>query len=158
MNARAVAKLVGAKIGTLNAWIARGYIRGLEVGTSGKRRNIDADTALRIAIFADLIRFARYMPPEHASSLAWEIDLSKGGGFLVAPGAENYTAANPGNTRLFGAIYTPADAPGGVAATIARLPKLPRTYVTINVDEIAEQVRQAEAEWLARQEGKQPDG
>jgi len=158
MNARAVAKLVGAKIGTLNAWIARGYIPGLQVGTSGKRRDIDADTATRIAVLADLLRFVRYMPPEHASSFAWEIDLSKGGGFVVAPGAENYTADIPGDTRLFGAIYTPADAPDGVAAAIARLPKLPRTYVAINVNEIAQQVRQAEEEWWRSRGGKQPDG
>jgi hypothetical protein len=150
MDARTAARIAGVKLGTLNAWAQRGLIPGMTLGTKGRARDIDADTALRLAVYAALIRFDR--PPDDASKMAWGFDLSKGGGFLVVPGPENYTEAadpegKPPDARLFGAIYTPAAAPGGVAATIARLPKQPRTYLVISVGEIAEQVRQAEQQW-----------
>jgi len=166
MDARTAARIAGVKLGTLNAWVQRDLIPGMTLGTKGRARDVSADTAIRLSIFAALLRFNR---PGRASILAWEekIDYRKGGS-LVVPGPESYTEADdpegddPGDeppiTRLFGAIYTPADAPGGVAATIARLPRQPREYLVINVSAIAEQVRQAEAAWLQSRGGTRPDG
>ena len=54
MDARTVARAAGIKLNTLNAWISRGLITWVTVGTSGKRRDFDFDTAVRIAIFAEL--------------------------------------------------------------------------------------------------------
>src|SRR5262249_37529068 len=65
MDARTVARVAGIKLTTLNAWISRGLITWVPVGTSGKRRDFDFDTALRIAIFADLVRFNA--PPDYAA-------------------------------------------------------------------------------------------
>jgi hypothetical protein len=155
MDARTVARIAGAKLGTLNAWVQRGLIPSMSLGTKGRPRDIDNETALRIAIFAELVRFGR--PPDDASQMAWGFKFTiKDDGFLVVPGPESYTSGNPDDTRLFGAYYTPH--PHDLAASINRMPSPPRVFLTIDVGKIAEQVRQAEQEWQQRRGGQQPDG
>jgi hypothetical protein len=56
MDAQTVARVAGIKIGTLNSWVQRNLLRGMTIGASGRRRDIDFETALRILIIAELVR------------------------------------------------------------------------------------------------------
>ena len=65
MDARTVARIAKVKIGTLNAWVQRGLIPGMTIGPSGRRRNIDVETATAISVFAQLVNFG--VSPDIAS-------------------------------------------------------------------------------------------
>jgi hypothetical protein len=155
MNARAVAKLVGAKIGTLNAWIARGYIRGLEVGTSGKRRDIDAQLALQIAIFAELTRFG-VTPEEAALLVPRDQELPR----LSLPGVP--MRARHGGRSDWLIVIRPGtevipgyQLRGALTWRVASLADFendekfsaPAAALVINIPQLAARVRQAELEW-----------
>ena len=48
MDARAVAEIAEIEVGTLNVWVQRGIIPGMSVGTRGRQRDIDLETAIFI--------------------------------------------------------------------------------------------------------------
>jgi hypothetical protein len=173
MNARAVAKLVGAKIGTLNAWIARGYIRGLEVGISGKRRDIDASTALEIAIFAEMTRFG--LSSDEASKLVPRLhplvprdshdrdllppDMPPPGGdwgdWLIVhrPGAQMSSG-----DRLQNAITVQAKSLADYQKEFVEKITPPAAALVINIPALIARVLEAEREWQQHRGRKQPDG
>jgi len=56
MDARGVCEVAGIAVPTLNVWIQRGVIPGWTVTGSGRLRDFDFETALRIAITSELVR------------------------------------------------------------------------------------------------------
>src|SRR5205814_7338420 len=47
----------GIDVGTLNAWISRGYVSGITANAQGRRRDFGIETATQIAIMWQLSRF-----------------------------------------------------------------------------------------------------
>ena len=152
MDARTVARVAGIKLNTLNAWISRGMVSWVTVGTSGKRRDFDFNTALRIAIFAGLIK--HLAPPEYAARAAESLSETRiqAGWVCVIPAQVE--------GRLTIAHFSPDEQ--SELIDLIRLwgdsQEAPTYFDAINVGKLAARVRQAEAEWLARQQDKQPDG
>ena len=149
MDARTVARIAGVKVGTLNSWVQRGLIPGMTIGASGRRRDIDTDTATRIAIFAGLLRantsidyaaaVVRTMPPGSTEA-----------GWLYIPG----TGVDP--TQRTPISHRPSlDALTEHARNIEdQLKDPPVFYAALNVGRLAERVRAAELEWQQSRRAK----
>jgi DNA-binding transcriptional MerR regulator len=56
VNAAAVTRITGVPIGTLNVWVQRGLIPGLNIGTRGVSREFTLDRVLHIAALAALVQ------------------------------------------------------------------------------------------------------
>ena len=56
MDARALSAAAGVDVGTVNAWISRGYVPSLTPDAQGRRRDFDIESATHIAIMAELSR------------------------------------------------------------------------------------------------------
>jgi len=76
----------------LRTWIQRGYVPGLSVETSGKRRNFDIQTAVHIGIMADLMQYG----------------IGAAIASLVAQSARMETAREDANCLLFAKSYSPS--------------------------------------------------
>jgi len=120
----------------------------MTVGTQGRRRNIDPDTAIRIGIFAELFRFG--IPAVEAAIFA-DLDLN--------PHAKLLVVRRPNDEALRDAAYA------SLAVTLesydqisewvrSRFPDRPPTILAvINIEVLAERMRRAEEEQWS-QEGK----
>jgi len=62
MDARTVAQIAGIEVGTLNVWVQRNLIPGMTIGARGRQRHFDLDTATRVLIIAELVRFGLGAP------------------------------------------------------------------------------------------------
>lgn len=67
MKCRALAKLSGYQLGTINAWIQRGHVPGLEATQQGKRRQFSIDEAANIVALGLLVRLG--LPATKAARL-----------------------------------------------------------------------------------------
>lgn len=140
MDARTVAKAAGIEVNSLNVWVHRDLIPGMPVGTQGRRRDFDLNTAIGVAIIAELVRFGLSVK-QAACFATWEKppapfsrrllvipEWVKGG-----PLAIGY----PSNELLFD--------------TIRSLPHMlgepPSIYCVIDVECLAQRMKQAEEEW-----------
>ena len=152
MDSRTAARAAGVKMGTLNAWFARGWIPGVTVGLSGKRRNIDFETAVRVAVFAQLTKHR--VDPDRASQVAADLprERTQSGWLFVPPQdwREQWGAPGMACTHMM---------------DLAQLHELlrsfhspPEFFVMIDIGQIAERVRRAEALWQETRSGKQSDG
>src|SRR5262245_60570776 len=56
MDARAVSEATGIGVGTLNVWIQRSLIPGMDIGARGRQREFDLDTATHILVMAELVK------------------------------------------------------------------------------------------------------
>jgi hypothetical protein len=145
MDARTVARIAGVKLGTLNAWIQRGLIPGMTIGTKGRPRNIDTATALRIAIFAELVR--RLAPPDYAARVAAtmsETELQAGWLYLIPGQADRMTIAH----------FSPLEHPSELIRHFEDSEDPPTFFAAVNIGKLAAQVRLAEAEWQQRRGDK----
>jgi hypothetical protein len=141
MDARTVARISGVKLGTLNAWIQRGLIPGMTIGTKGRPRNIDANTALRIAIFAELLR--HLAPPDYAARVAATMSETEmqAGWLCIIPGQAD---------RITIAHFSPPEHPSELIRQFEDSEDPPTFFAAVNVGKLAERVRLAEAEWQER--------
>jgi hypothetical protein len=57
MDARSLAAAAGVNIGTLNVWVQRGLIPGMTIGTKGRQRDFDRETATGVLLLAELVQF-----------------------------------------------------------------------------------------------------
>jgi len=162
MDARSVARAAGIKLNTLNAWISRQQVPWVTVGTSGKRRNFDFDTALRIAIFAELVRLSA--PPDYAaksvSSLS-ETMIQAGWLYIIPAQVEGrVTIAHfPPSERASALIRrfedaqnSPSEDPQDPASFS------PSSFSAINLTSLAARFRAAELQWQQSRGGQHPDG
>jgi hypothetical protein len=154
MDARSVARAAGIKLNTFNAWISRGLIPWVTVGASGKRRDFDFDTAVRIAIFAELLRLSA--PPDYAAQVAATMSESaiQAGWLYIIP------AQSEGRITI--AHFSPSE---HASELIRRFEDdqdsasfSPASYSAISVARIVERVKNAEREWQESRGAKQPDG
>jgi hypothetical protein len=136
MDARTVAEIARVKMGTLNQWIARGLIAGMEVRTSGKRRDFDLITAIRIAIFAEMMRLG--VPPDLAAiAIAGPVKLD--GWLLFFP----QQPLPPGVAARLDVFYEATHE--DILAQLASQPEPPISYAVISVAQLVERAGQLAA-------------
>jgi hypothetical protein len=156
MDARTVARIASINLGTLNSWVQRGLIPGMTIGIKGKPRDIDLLTALRIVVFAELVR--RLAPPEYAAQVAKslsETQIQAGWLYLIAARQAD---------RLTIVYYSPDDRPRGSdlirqfedAQDAQDDPSAfsPPFFAAINLSLFAGRCREAERAWQESREGK----
>ena len=141
MDSRTAARAAGVKMGTLNAWIARGWIPGVTVGLSGKRRNIDFETAVRVAVFAQLTKHR--VDPDRASQIAADLpgERTQSGWLFVPPQDWRDEWGGPGMACTH--MMEIAQLPG----LLRTLHSPPEFFVMVDVGQLAARVRAAEQEW-----------
>jgi len=151
VDARTVATIAGVKVGTLNAWAQRGLVRGLELGPSGRRRNIDIETAVRIGVIAALVRFG--LSADVAAAIAWHADPFHGRLLCALAPREGWeTADGRESNSPLGFVLLHDDA--GVPEVLQKmLPGPPAVDVVMNVASIEE--RMTKADELSQAGGKQ---
>lgn len=71
MDARAVAEIAEIEVGTLNVWVQRGIIPGMSVGTRGRQRDIDLETAIFILVMAELVKIGFGAPAASQVAMYW---------------------------------------------------------------------------------------
>jgi hypothetical protein len=155
MDAKAVAQAAGVAVGTLNVWVQRDLIPGMQPGARGRLRDFDVKTATHIAIMAELARLGIGAPT--AATIASDHDR----GLRVALMFD--VPIPPGNVPpddpLFDKLkvefkrnpgrywFSALDDLKELFATVGE----PAVYLIVNVEAITTRMRQAEAEWQDRQ-------
>jgi hypothetical protein len=149
MDARTVACLVGVKLGTLNSWVQRGLIPGMAIGTKGRPRNIDADTALRISVFAELMRAGTAI--DYAANIVKNMPQAvtqAGWMYIPGPGMEHYDDPTARIIVSYSpSVYVLAE---HIRRTENQAPDPPVSFTALNLGKLAARVRQAEEEWQSR--------
>jgi hypothetical protein len=141
MDARTVARTAKVKVGTMNAWVQRGLIPGMTIGASGRRRNIDIDTATRIIVFAGLIKFG--IPPEKASDIVASIGPNNE--FLLV----EYESLGEGPYVVTALEVPPAFPP--IPAILAGRNLRPELSLIVYVDGLRQEARNAQEQWEREQ-------
>jgi hypothetical protein len=146
MDARAVTRAAKVKVGTLNAWVQRGLIPGMTIGASGRRRNIDVDTATQIIVFAELVNFG--VPPDKASRIVAGV-MPDTGLLLIgydSPGEGPYTVTAfpmPPGSHPLDALLAARKSRSDIGWT--------DLSVIIWVGSLRQRARNAEAQWQKEQ-------
>ena len=152
MDTRAISEVTGVQTGTLNTWIQRGFVPGMDVEVSGRRREFDLETATHVGIMTEMVK----------------LGFSASFGSLIAQQRRRYSGLLIGEAieearRRLGRrgekIILKAGDPEATATigfnSEADLPKLlekfpggrPAAYVIVDVGVIKAKMRQAEKEW-----------
>src|SRR5262249_12289417 len=133
---------------TLGQWIARGLIPGVRVGASGKRRDFDFPTAVRVAVFALLTK--NRVDPQRASFIAQDLphDRTQSGWLFVPAQDRRDVGGGPGMACTHIPELTQ------LPSLLQQLNPPPRFFVMIDIAQLAERVRQAERDWLQTRGGK----
>ena len=144
MDARTLSRLVGTPAGTLNAWVQRYYVPGMGVNPRGRRRDFDLETAMHVAVMAELMPYG--LGPEWAaeaakSAVAAHRDRSPDGVVVYS------------KTEKKWALYVNGNDP---SQSILQLnpEERPDVYTFLNIARIAEKIRQAEEEYQATRKAR----
>jgi hypothetical protein len=146
MDARALSAATGVEVGTLNAWISRGYVPGIMPDAQGQRRDFDIDTAMHIGIMAALSLFGLGAPL--ASSTARDACDALKGKYSLRQNASYpllLVSYDAGKQIQYG-FQTEED----LAAALNAMTERPSVYLTINAGRIFKNIQQAEDEWQLR--------
>ena len=151
MDARAVAEAAGIPVGTLNVWVQRGLIPGMKVGSQGRQRDFDLNTAIGIGIVGEFVRFgfdapvaSMFLPRVSKRTPSITKRLLRSKRLLISRkpipgqplGAEEYA--------IFG-FDTESELPALFQAS-----ERPNAYAVIDLDNIKARMKQAEKEWRQR--------
>ncbi|MFL5268834.1 MAG: MerR family transcriptional regulator [Stellaceae bacterium] len=68
VDADAAARAAGVPVGTINVWIQRRLLPGVEVGSRGKSRSFSVDDVLHLAVMAALVRIGIASPLASAAA------------------------------------------------------------------------------------------
>jgi hypothetical protein len=151
VNSRALSRVTGVQAGTLNAWVQRGYVPGMEVEVSGRQRDFDVDTATHIAVMAEMMQlgFGAQIAAVAATSAHHEKRLLFAKRPIRAVGTPNFQYQGG-----FEFIPFKSEASEALAKFANQYPDFgqPSAYVVINVERIAARIQDAEKEW--KQGGK----
>jgi hypothetical protein len=156
MDARAVAKAAGVKINTLNVWVARELIPGMAIGTRGLRRDFDIDTAINVALMAELVRFGLGAAAASAAVAKAETERGQGEkllvlfGFSLAPDMVVYEPAKLAELQEFmrqAPVVRPFNSEADLPAFFEKHHIIADVYAVINVKQIEAKMRRAAEEW-----------
>lgn len=154
MDARTLSKVTGVQAGTINAWIQRGYVPGMDVVVSGRRRDFDLKAAIHVGIMAELMPFGFGAP---LASLVAKYAIAGGTPCCLVTHPIQIEEA-PKLGQMSGWIpmggFTPThfasekDLPKALAELRGRSPSglLPSVYIVVNVERIEARMRRAEKE------------
>jgi hypothetical protein len=155
VDSRALSRATGVQAGTLNAWVQRGYVPGMDVEVSGRRRDFDVDTATHIAVMAELMQLGFGAPV--ASWAAHSARHEKRLLFAKRP----IRAVGTPNFQLQGGLnFIPFESEAKLSEALATFAGFypdfgqPSAYVVVDVERIAARMQQAEDEWQLRGEVK----
>jgi len=135
IDARALARIAGVGVGTLNVWIARDLVPGVDTGTQGRARLFDLDSAIHIAIMTALVRQGYAAPG--ASDVAFSLRQGgwdrRGKVLIVRTGASQ------------GHLFTSQEAPSLTALEreLEHRAVKPDVFTIVAIDDIFERVRKA---------------
>jgi DNA-binding transcriptional MerR regulator len=153
MDVRALSEATGVQAGTLNAWVQRGFVPGMGVETSGRRRDFNVETATHIGIMAEMVKlgfsasFASRIAEQRARHRKLLIGeaiaevrrrLGRPGGKVALSAGDPEATATLGFHSEEGDLVEKLDHfPGG----------RPGVYVVVDVDGIKAHMQQAEQQW-----------
>src|SRR4051812_7583613 len=162
MDARTLSRVTGVQAGTINAWVQRGYVPGMDVEVSGRKRNFDLETAVHIGIMAELMPFgfgasSASFVAKHAAAPGVKKPRCMITGPLVGP------RGNDPEIVGFTPTYFDSDKtlPEALAQLRDRSPDgraPPGAYMVINIEEIESRMRRAEEEWRQSQNTRRGRG
>jgi hypothetical protein len=153
MDARAVAEAARIGVGTLNVWVQRGSIPGMTVGSRGRQRDFDLDTAIHIAIMSELVRAGVSAPA--ASRIATEHRHSKKILLFsdVSPHPNTGTVVSPATITEYERSLRRVR-PAIPFKSEEDLPKFfeqahiyPAVYTVINIEQIVARMQRTHEEW-----------
>jgi hypothetical protein len=148
VNSRALSRVTGVQAGTLNAWVQRGYVPGMEVEVSGRQRDFDVDTATHIAVMAEMMQlgFGAQIAAAAALSAHHEKRLLFAKRPIRAVGTPNFQFQGG---FLFIPFKSEAKLPEALADFANQYPDFgqPSAFVVIDVERIAARIQDAEKEW-----------
>jgi hypothetical protein len=139
MDARTLSRIVGTPAGTLNAWVQRDYVPGMSVNPRGRRRDFDPETALHVAVMAELMPYG--LGPEWAA--------------IAAEGAvEAYLTGHPVCWIAYLKNKTEKKWELQVEEPPLDPNDRPDVYTVINIARIAEKIQKAEAEYQSSRKAR----
>ena len=149
MDARALGEAAGVQVGTLNAWIQRGFIPQVIADARGRSRDFDLETAVHVAIMVELVHFGFGAP---LASIAAAYALNGPEPFcvftheLLKPSSGEIADKMGFRHRHFSSERKLPEAlanwgPGGT----------PSVYMVVNLRSVRTKIQQAEKNWQQRQ-------
>jgi hypothetical protein len=145
MDARAVALAAGIDVATLNVWVQRGQIPGMSIGARGRRRDFDVETATRVAIIAQLVRFGMGAP--QAAFIAGSLKTPFHRRLVIASGDALQHMAEP-RLRYPSPVTFFEMSSDDVAEMLQKmLQELPILYAVVDVERLEERMKKAQEYW-----------
>jgi hypothetical protein len=142
MDARSLAEAAGVKVLTLNAWVHRGLIPGVSVGSRGRPRDFDMGAAVHVALMVELVQLG--LGAGTASAIARDRPQSKR--LCLVFGMQPGELASMIGVQFLRRAPLPIgfdsedELPGG----FKRLGISPSVYTVINVEQIAARMQCAQ--------------
>jgi len=163
MDTQAVAEAAGVGVGTLNVWIQRRLIPGVTVGPRGRvpqPRDFDLDTAIHIAVMAQLMRTGITAP---TASETFK-NCSPGKPWLLllfdwtpTPAVEIYDpsalAILQKHIQRAPAAF-PFDSEGDLPKLFEHYQITPAAYTVVNIELIKNRVREVHDRWERERAGR----
>jgi len=137
IDANTLSRIAGVSVGTLNVWIGRDLIPGVSIGTQGRARVFDLDTAIHVTIMTALVRQGYAAP--FAADVAFgarQAGWHHRGKMAIVRGSR------PRAGRLTEELFTSCEAPSltRLASMLDRRGR-PEVFTVIEIDRLAERVR-----------------
>jgi hypothetical protein len=156
MDARTLGAAAGVEVGTLNAWIQRGYIRHITADSRGQRRDFNVPTATHIAVMAELSHFGFGAPwASFAAKSALECYQHGYPFCLVAQPIEEGREGEAGYRGDLHVLHFESEAK--IPEVLAALPpeERPNVYLVIDTGRLIKKMQQTEKEWQQRREAQE---
>jgi hypothetical protein len=147
MDAKALSAAAGIEVGTLNAWISRGYVPDITPDAQGRRRDFDVDIATHVVIMAELSVFG-FGPPSATKTASDACEALMGN----HPAYHGRSCPFALVTRLGQKVATMQLACASEEALFKVLGGMVESsiYLVINTGRIFKKMKKAEDEWQQR--------
>ena len=156
MDARTLGQAAGVQVGTLNAWIQRGYIPGISADSRGRLRDFDIKTAVHVATMVELTRFGFGAP---AASAAARMALAVSEPCCLFTYAyQEGPVGKVGEKFTFGFHHFDSEAKLPEALAEAAPDPVPSVYLIVNTQRITTRMQQAEEEWQRHRAARMDQG
>jgi hypothetical protein len=158
MDAKALGSVVGVDVGTLNSWISRGYVLGVHPDAQGRRRHFDIETAMHIAIMAELSSFGLGAPVATFAAVRALHAFQNDGCSVTLIMRPHWKGTNEAGHGGLERMHS--ESQEALLKDLAEMQpeKRPNVYLTIDVGRIAEKIREAEDEWQQRRKKTSGEG
>jgi hypothetical protein len=140
IDAAAVERITGVKVGTINVWIQRNLVPGMSVGTQGSAREFSVDTVLHISLMGILggLQFAAPLSAMITDYALKESTDVPGARLVIGPPSRKLSTVPTFDCTTAEKLDTFLDGFGAAGR--------PEGYVIVELDRLAARVRKAFAE------------